>query len=111
MAEHAVQEVLGRYPRNWIDLDNFALFEGFLDHRLLINKCQDCQRYFQPPWPSCPDCWSDRVEPTEVSGHGLVHTFVILHTGALRGAEGVDYIKGHPLAVIQLQEQEGLRVT
>ena len=111
MAEHAVEEVLGRYPRNWIDLDTIALFEGFLDHRLLINKCAECQRYFQPPWPSCPDCWSDQVEPTEVSGRGLVHTFVILHKGALLGVEGVDYVKGHPLAVIELEEQEGLRVT
>ena len=41
----------------------------------------------------------------------MVHTFVILHTGALRGAEGVDYVKGHPLGVIELEEQEGLRVT
>jgi len=106
-----VQEVLDRFPNTWIDRDNFAMFEGFLEKRLLINRCQDCHKYFQPPWPSCPYCWSNNVEPTQVSGNGFVFTFVILHTGALVGVEGVDYMKGHPLLVVELEEQEGLRIT
>ena len=106
-----VTEVLGRFPGDWIDRDDFAMFEGFLHEKLLINRCQDCGQYFQPPWPSCPNCWSDKVVPTEVSGRGIVHTFAILHTGALVGVEGVDYQKGHPLLVVELEEQQGLRVT
>jgi len=106
-----VTEVLERFPEAWIDRDDFAMFEGFLQHKLLINRCRECHQYFQPPWPSCPNCWSDEVEPTEVSGRGVVHTFVILHTGALWGVDGVDYAKGHPLLVVQLEDQEGLRVT
>jgi uncharacterized OB-fold protein len=106
-----VTEVLEQFPDAWIDRDDFAMFEGFLGHKLLINQCQNCNLYFQPPWPSCPNCWSDQVVPTEVSGRGSVHTFVILHTGALWGVEGVDYVKGHPLLVVQLEEQDGLRVT
>ena len=111
MSETSVTEVLERFPSDFIDRDDFAMFEGFLEHKLLINHCGSCGQFFQPPWPSCPNCWSDDVAPTEVSGRGVVHTFVILHTGALRGVEGVDYVKGHPLLVVQLQEQEGLRVT
>ena len=111
MTERSVEEVLARYPRDFIDRDTFPMFEGFLARRLLINRCQDCGQFFQPPWPSCPNCWSDDVTPTEVSGKGIVHTFVILHTGALMGVEGIDYARGHPLAVIQLEEQDGLRVT
>lgn len=111
MPNENVTEVLTKYPRGWIDRDTFALYEGFLNRRLLINRCQDCHQFFQPPWPSCPNCWSDDVVPTEVKGDGTVFTFVILHTGALQGVEGVDYVKGHPLAVIELDEQPGLRVT
>ena len=111
MAGIAVNEVLERYSTAWIDRDTFPMFEGFLEHRLLINRCQDCQRWFQPPWPSCPDCWSDDVKPTGVSGRGVVQTFVVLHTGPLVGVEGVDYLHGHPLLVVELEEQEGLRVT
>ena len=106
-----VHEVLGRYPRDFIDRDTFAMYEGFVNQRLLINRCMACEKFFQPPWPSCPNCWSDNVVPTEVSGKGVLHTYVILHTGALMGIEGVDYVKGHPLGVIQLAEQDGLRVT
>lgn len=108
MAETNVEEVLGRYPNNFIDRDSFAMYEGFLEGRLLINRCQECQKYFQPPWPSCPNCWSENIQPTEVSGRGEIFTFVILHVGAL---PGVDYMKGHPLVVVQLEEQDGLRVT
>lgn len=111
MGDISDQQVLDSYLSNWIDRDSVALFRGFLEKRLLINRCQDCQRWYQPPWPSCPNCWSKNVEPTEVSGKGVVHTFVILHTGALAGVDGVDYVKGHPLAVIQLEEQDGLRAT
>ena len=106
-----VKEVLDRFPTDYIDRDNFAFFAGFLEQRLLFNRCQDCRQFFQPPWPSCPECWSENVEPTEVSGNGVVHTFVILHTGALVGVDGVDYVKGHPLAVVELEEQNGLRAT
>ena len=108
MADITVTEVLERYPHAWIDRDSYPMFRGFLENRLLINRCRDCGRWHQPPWPSCPDCWSDDVEPAEVSGDGVVHTFVILHTGGIRG---VDYAAGHPLAVVELPEQQGLRVT
>ena len=111
MPDSDVQGVLDRFPNTWIDRDNFAMFEGFLAKRLLINRCADCQQYFQPPWPSCPYCWSTNVQATEVSGKGFVFTFVILHTGALVGVEGVDYMKGYPLLVVELEEQEALRIT
>ena len=111
MPNRSVSDVLDRFPRTWLDRDHFAFFEGFLDERLLINRCDDCGRWFQPPWPSCPNCWSDNVTPTPVSGKGFVYTFVILHTGPLWGVEGVDYAKGYPLLVVELEEQEGLRAT
>lgn len=111
MGEISDQQVLDSYPSAWIDRDSVSLFRGFLEKRLLMNRCQDCQSWYQPPWPSCPNCWSDNVAPQEVSGKGVVHTFVILHTGALVGVEGVDYAKGYPLAVVQLEEQDGLRAT
>jgi len=101
-------QVLDRYPGTWIDRDNVSLFRGFLEQRLLINRCNGCSRWYQPPWPVCPECWSEDVVPTEVSGRGELFTFVVLHTG---GSPGVDYAAGHPVAVIELVEQPGLRLT
>jgi hypothetical protein len=102
-------EVFERFaPPTWIDQDNINMLRGFLEHRLLINRCGNCHRYSQPPYPVCPSCQSEDVQPTEVSGRGEVFTFTILHTG---WARGVDYRAGHPVAVIALEEQDGLRVT
>lgn len=108
MAEISDADVLEHYPSLWVDRDTVDLFRGFLDHRLLINKCAECGNWYQPPWPVCPRCQSDNVTATEVSGQGTVFTFTILHTG---GSRGVDYVAGHPVAVVELAEQEGLRIS
>jgi uncharacterized OB-fold protein len=108
MAEISDADVLERYPSLWVDRDTVDLFRGFLEHRLLINKCAECSNWYQPPWPVCPRCQSEDVTATEVSGKGTVFTFTILHTG---GSRGVDYAAGHPVAVVELAEQKGLRIS
>lgn len=91
----------------WIDRDNIDFFRGF-EQQLLINKCGACGKWSQPPYPVCPFCQSDDVHATPVSGRGKIFTFTILYTGSARG---VDYSGGHPVAVIDLKEQDGLRAT
>jgi uncharacterized OB-fold protein len=108
MTEISDADVLQRFPSAWVDRDTVDLFRGFLEHKLLINKCDDCSKWYQPPWPICPHCGSHSVTATEVSGKGTVFTYTILHTG---GSRGVDYVAGHPVAVIELAEQPGLRIT
>jgi uncharacterized protein len=93
-----------------IDHDNKAFYRGWLEKRLLMNRCHDCGRWHHPPKPICPYCWSNRFEPTEVSGRGTVYLLMLLHQGP--AAPGVDYTKGpHPVATIELVEQIGLRYT
>jgi uncharacterized protein len=93
-----------------IDHDNKAFYRGWLEKRLLMNRCHDCGRWHHPPKPICPYCWSNRIEPTEVSGRGTVYLLMLLHQGP--AAPGVDYTKGpHPVATIELVEQVGLRYT
>ncbi|MDF3309658.1 OB-fold domain-containing protein [Rhodococcus sp. T2V] len=109
MTQISNEEVAKRLPNAWIDQDNVEFFRGLLQRKLLINRCDDCQRWHQPPWPNCPTCWSDDVTPTEVSGRGTIHSVSILRAGP--PLDGVDYAAGYPVAVIELEEQEGLRVT
>jgi uncharacterized protein len=93
-----------------IDHDNKAFYRGWLEKRLLMNRCHACGRWHHPPKPICPYCWSNRIEPTEVSGRGTVYLLMLLHQGP--AAPGVDYTKGpHPVATIELVEQVGLRYT
>lgn len=92
-------EVFERFPTEWIDLDNVEFYRGLLRRQLLINRCGDCAKWYQPPWPTCPHCWSANVSPTEVSGKGTVHTFTVAPKS------------DRALAVISLIEQDDLRAS
>jgi uncharacterized OB-fold protein len=97
------QEVLERFPGTWVDRDSIEFFRGLLERRLLINRCQDCERWYQPPWPSCPACWSANVTPADVSGAGVLHSFTVPRFGAPAPVVA--------LAVVDLHEQDDLRAS
>jgi uncharacterized OB-fold protein len=106
----AVDEALvARFKGVALTRDSKPHFQGRLERRLLINRCQDCGAWRHPPAPICSTCWSDRVEPTEVSGRGVIHLLIFLHQGP--AAEGVDYATPYPVATVELDEQPGLRFT
>jgi uncharacterized OB-fold protein len=60
-----------------------ALTEGFWaaarEHRLVIQRCGDCQRYRHYPQYLCPECWSDNWAWTPVSGQGAVYSYAAAH--------------------------------
>lgn len=59
--------------------ESLPFWQAAKQHRLLIQRCQDCgHRYFYPR-PLCPECLSRRVEWMETTGKGSLHTFVINH--------------------------------
>lgn len=101
-------ELLDAFPGVRIDHDNAAYYRGLLEHRLLINRCDDCGRWHQPPRSLCPGCWSRAVSPTAVSGEGSIAIVTILRQGPSQ--PGVDYTDGHPLVAVELDEQPGLRL-
>lgn len=107
MSDISAEEVFDRLPTASIDRDSIAFFRGMLQSQLLLNRCHDCGHWFGPTWPICPECWSDDIRPTEVSGKGTIHSFTLLHAGL--PAPGIDYVAGYPVALIDLDEQEGLR--
>ena len=103
-------ELVDRFPRVRVDHDNKAFYRGLLERRLLINRCADCGHWHHPPKPICPQCWSTRLEPTEVSGRGSIYLLLQLHQGP--AAPNIDYAAGpYPVAAVELVEQLGLRFT
>ena len=103
-------ELVDRFSRVRVDRDNKEFYRGWLQRRLLINRCAACGRWHHPPKPVCPSCWSSDLRPTEVSGRGTVHLLMLLHQGP--PAPGVDYSAGpHPVATVELIEQSALRLT
>jgi uncharacterized OB-fold protein len=101
-----IEAVINAYPQDPIDLDNIAQFRGFLERRLLVNRCDDCGSWHQPPNAICPTCWSLRVTATEVSGRGVVHLTMLLHQGP-----GIEPGTPLPVVTVAFPEQEGLRFT
>ncbi|MGX7678456.1 Zn-ribbon domain-containing OB-fold protein [Jatrophihabitans sp. DSM 45814] len=102
-------ELLDRFPNVLINHDNKAFYRGWTEKRLLLPKCSDCGYWQGVQRPVCPNCWSFNVEPTEVRGVGRVHLLIWLYQGP--PAPDVDYSTPHPVATVELEEQEGLRYT
>ena len=47
-------------------------------HRMHVQRCASCERFYFPPSDYCPRCLSTDVAWTPVSGRGTVYTFTIV---------------------------------
>jgi uncharacterized OB-fold protein len=108
-AEETDDELLARYQGVRLDHTNKHFYRGLLHQELRLNRCQSCGWWHHRPKPMCPRCWSTDVVATPVAGTGTIHLLIHLHQGP--PAQGVDYATPHPVATVELDEQEGLRFT
>lgn len=73
---------------------------------LTVMRCQSCGLYQHPPLPICSRCLSrDRV-PVVLSGKGVVASFTVNYQ-----PWRVDMVCPFVIAIVELDEQIGLRVT
>ena len=54
-------------------------WEGAKAGKLMLPRCQDCNRVHWYPRHICPNCHSLNLEWIEASGEGTVHTFAVQH--------------------------------
>ena len=102
--------VLDAFPDVLIDHDNKYFYEGLLHHRLILNRCDDCGTWHSEPLRAiCGNCHSWNIGHQPVSGEGTVYMMTLLHQGP--AVAGVSYDPPLVLAVIELDEQKGLRVS
>lgn len=101
------EELVRRFRGRAIDHDTRTRYQGFLDHRLLFDRCGSCGVLREPSGPICPSCWSTDRETAEAAGTGTIFMAIFLHQGP--PAEGVDYSTPYPVVVVELDEQVGLR--
>ena len=105
-----MRRVFEAFPDVLIDHDNKYFYEGLLNRQLVLNRCNDCGTWHAEPLRSfCASCRSWNIGHQAVSGGGTVYMLTILHQGP--AVAGLSYDPALPLAVIELDEQPGLRVS
>jgi uncharacterized OB-fold protein len=107
--EESDEELLARFADVAVDHVNKHFYRGLLHKEVRLNRCADCGTWHHRPKPICPSCWSKNLVATPIAGTGTIHLLILLHQGP--PAEGVDYSTPHPVATVELDEQEGLRFT
>jgi uncharacterized OB-fold protein len=90
-------------PRPSITRDSAFFWEGVAAGRLLARRCARCQHLHHPPGPTCPRCHALEWETVELSGRGVVHSYVVVHQPQLPGFT-------YPLPVALVQLEEGVRL-
>lgn len=108
-AEITDDELVRRLPNYPIDPCNRAFYQGWLRRQLTLQRCTDCGHWHHPPRPMCPDCWSWNVTAQPVTGRGTVVGLSRLHRRT--PVDGSDPVVPHPVVLVDLAEQPGLRLS
>ena len=87
VSETSVTEVLERFPSDFIDRDDFAMFEGFLQ-KSSSSTVAGLRAILPAPVAVVSELLVGRRGADRGQRTRLVHTFVILHTGALGVSRG-----------------------
>ena len=86
--------------------DNEFFWTSGEDGQLRFLRCGSCGYWIHPPSPICPICHSKEVAPEPVSGTGVLHTYTVNRQAWLPGFD-----PPYVVAIVELAEQEGLRLT
>jgi len=83
------------------DLSN-PFWETAKQHRLVVQRCQDCGYFNHPPRPACDACQSQQLQFEPVSGRGTIYSFTVMHQPNVAGFEDeIPYIN----ILVELEEQ------
>jgi uncharacterized OB-fold protein len=82
------------------DGDTKPYWDAAKEHRLVIQRCQDCQQAIFYPRSICPHCMSDRLAWIEASGKGTIYSYTVVHRAPLAFADSAPYV----VALIDLAE-------
>ncbi|HIF98423.1 MAG TPA: Zn-ribbon domain-containing OB-fold protein [Myxococcales bacterium] len=92
-------------PPPLADPTTLPWWEAAADHRLVVQRCADCQATRLPPAPVCAACRSTEFDWTEVPGAGSVYTFTIVHR-PIAADQQLPFV----IAVVALENSGGLRM-
>ena len=92
-------------PRPLIDDLTRPFWDAATEHRLVIQRCQDCRHFNHPPRPVCDACHSETLTFEQVSGRGTIYSFSVMYQPNVAGFEDeLPYLN----ILIELEEQPQL---
>ncbi len=92
-----------RRPRPVVNRDNAGFWEGVREHRLLVQRCEQCGTLRFPWLPGCGACASQDWSTVEASGEGTVFSYVVMHHPSFPAFDP-------PYAVGLIELAEGVRI-
>lgn len=82
-------------------------WEAAAAHRLVVQRCRECETTRHPPGPLCPRCRSFDHEWEELSGRGTVYTYTVVHQAFVPSlADVLPYI----VVAVDLEGGDGVRL-
>lgn len=54
-------------------------YQGLREGRLLVQQCDACGAFRNPPGPACPSCQSFRWTARQLGGRGLLYAYTVHH--------------------------------
>jgi uncharacterized OB-fold protein len=80
--------------------DNARFFESVHEHRMELQNCNSCGKFWYFPSPICPHCGSLEFTWKPVSGKATVYSFTWVH----RPAPGFEDLVPYAYALVELDE-------
>lgn len=87
-----------------IDDDDAPFWAAARDEELRMQRCEECGHVRWPPSPVCTECWATAHEWAELSGRGVVNTWVVFHRVYFEA-----YADEVPYNVAEIELEEGPR--
>jgi uncharacterized OB-fold protein len=85
--------------------DTQAYWDAAREGRLVLQRCQDCDRHQFYPRGVCSHCLSSRLDWVDASGRGKVHSFTVSHRAPHPGFAG-----RLPFVIALVDLEEGVRM-
>jgi len=76
------------------------------EHRLVIQRCADCERFQFPAVEHCPGCLGPNLRWVEASGRATLFSYVVMHQ-----THDPYFAARTPYAVVDVRLEEGPHVT
>lgn len=77
MSESLTNEYKKLRPR--IDADSTEFWASCRNHKMALQRCDECDTVRYPPSHHCPECLSDKATWVPVSGKGVVYAAITFY--------------------------------